>query len=150
MTRTGMQPHNVSGGGAEASTTHNHEPGCWQDINASRERNISQGRATDAATQDGQSVGQFGVASHLQEALLPLKTGDAAGGASSMNPIPRPEETNMQWNDVHLIVDTLRSGTDQTSARLLAGLRVGLSVGYLAQSIRAANTAGEAFTEMQS
>jgi hypothetical protein len=143
-----MLPGNVSGGGAEASTTRNHESSCWQDTNASRERNISQSLATDATTQGGQPVGSPGGSSHLREALLLVKTGDAAGGASSKGPNRRPEEINMQWDDVHLIVDTLRSGTDQTSAKLLAGLRMGISVGDLAQSIRGANTA--AFTEMQS
>jgi len=145
-----MQPQDVSEGGTEASTTHNHEPGCWQDTNARRQRNISQGLATDATTQGGQSVGQSEVASHVREALLPLKIGDATGGTSSKDPTSRPEDTVMQRDDVHLIVDTLRSGTDQTSARLLAGLRMGISVGDLAQSIRGAYTASAAFTEMQS
>ena len=131
-----MQPGNVSGGGAEASTIRHHESGCWQDTNASRERNISQGLATGATTQGGKSVGQPGVASHVREALLPLQTGDVTGGTSSKDPTPRPEEMDMQRDDVHLVVETLRSGTDQTSAMLLAGLRMGLSVGDLAQSIR--------------
>lgn len=143
-----MQPGNVSGGGAEASTTRHHESGCWQDTNASRERNTSQDLATIATTQGGQSVGQLGVASHLQEALLPRKTGDAAGGAASKDPTPRLEETEMQWDDIHLIIDTLRSGTDQPSARLLARLRMGLSVEDLAQFIRA-NIASAALTETQ-
>lgn len=144
-----MQPGDVSGGGAEASTTPNHESGCWQDTDASRERNVSQGLAIHATTKGGQSVGQPGSSSRLQEALLPRNTGDAAGGALSTDPTLRPEETNMQWDDVHLIVDTLRSGTDQTSARLLAGLRMGMSVGDLAESIRV-DTEGAASAETRS
>ena len=76
-------------------------------------------------------------ANHQNRARNFRKTDDVAGNTPVKDPTRRLEEADMRAEDVHLVVETLRSGSDQTSIMLLAGLRMGLSVGDLAQSIRA-------------
>lgn len=132
-----MQPHNNSEGDAEDSTIHMYEAGCWKDRIENMESNSSRGPLLGARAQDGQLVSGRVGANHQNRARNFRKTGDVAGNTPVKDLTRRLEEADMRAEDVHLVVETLRSGSDQTSIMLLARLRMGLSVGDLAQSIRA-------------
>jgi hypothetical protein len=131
-----MQPRNISEGDAEHSNTRTHKSSCWQGRIENTERNTSRGPLVGATIQGGQlNKGHVGAA-HQNQAPNAQRTSDVAGSASVNDSAWRPGESEMRA-DVHLVVQTMRSGSAQTSVTLLAGLRMGLSVGDLARSIRA-------------
>lgn len=132
-----MEPHNNSEGNAKDSTIHMYEAGCSKGRVENIERNPSRSPLLGARTQDGQLVSRRVGVNHQTGALNFRKTGDVAGNTPVRDLTRRPEEADMWADDVHLVVETLRWGSDQTSIMLLARLRMGLSVGNLAQSIRA-------------
>jgi hypothetical protein len=43
-------------------------------------------------------------------------------------------------NDLHVLVEAMRFGTDESSTMLLAQLRIGVDVGELVQSIRSGSS----------
>jgi hypothetical protein len=52
----------------------------------------------------------------------------------------RVEEAEVRVNDLRVLVEAMRFGTDESSTMLLAQLRIGVDVGELAQSIRSGSS----------
>jgi hypothetical protein len=50
------------------------------------------------------------------------------------------EEAEVRVNDLHVLVEAMRFGTDESSTMLLAQLRIGVDVGELVQSIRSGSS----------